>query len=321
MIKLPNELLVKIFDYLDPNSQRQLGQTCKRYQDLFRNYAVSALRVTDSKRKSTDILNDYPRTTTLSFDNPASDQILSAFLKNPHQRPSKKQKTAIDTSPIKTLNLYDNTIRWVRPAAVFSNLQSLGFLECGLTQTLLGNILKVCGKQLKELTLLGTGNPSNKHFYDLVPVADHCTQLHSLTVGSDRLSEKTLHKILFNNKKIQKLDLSFCERVSGDSIAEYETGLSELTLHGTKVSDATFIKLIKKHGRTLKNLDLSECNLLTQAVVPTIIEHCVRLKVLDVTNNDVDSDDSLSLLTDEMVREIKSKNPSIEICCNEITQT
>jgi hypothetical protein len=283
------------------------------HHDIFKEY-VAYLRVTDSKRKATDILSNYPRITTLSFENPASDRILSTFLKAPYESPSKKQKT---TTPIKTLKLNDNTIRWIRPAAAFPHLQYLELLDCGLTKKMLDNILKVCGKQLQELTVLGTGNPSDDAYYDMQPIADCCTQLRALTIESDKLSEWTLNKILFNNKNLEKLDLSSCRRVLGDAIAEHKTGLSELILNDTMIGDETLIQLLKQHGPTLKLLDLSDCNFLTLAVVPAITRHCTQLTTLDVTNYDADSDDSLSFLTDEMMDEIASKNPSIRICSNE----
>ncbi|KAH9519174.1 hypothetical protein Btru_074892 [Bulinus truncatus] len=138
---------------------------------------------------------------------------------------------------------------------------SVAMVKCQgneVTLTGLHNFLKECQGRLRELNICG------------------CSQ--GSFVGSVFLNVASLYC-----QQLTHLDASYCNITDESLIAISECAekLESVCVNGFQsMSDSALVTLLKKHGKSLRTLELYACFSLTSSVFRSIGEHCINLRRL-----------------------------------------
>ena len=298
--KLPNEILLKIVDYLHIGDLLRCGQVCRKARTVVHdeslwkkvNFSSDSLVPTGLLKLVLEHGCEYLNIT---------DQLVGHLNLN-------------QDSKLKFLNLDLNSCNVdviIDPLmSSCHSLEKLQLTNFNLNSSLIKSISTQNSKTLKVLKLnLGKSQSSSRPYMQLSviqPIIDHCVELEELTFCQTRLTKLSIDYLVKNiTPKVSKLCLCNNRAVRDEHICILVGRCANLTeLHLKNTSINSLDVFIEKLQFTLEKLSLSETFLTRGGNKLFELKAMKKLKVLDLHQKLISDQDFLKL--DNLRRQLRN---------------
>ncbi|KAI9794564.1 MAG: SCF ubiquitin ligase complex subunit [Peltula sp. TS41687] len=194
----------------------------------------------------------------------------------------------------------------IMPLAVCKRVERLTLTQCTkLTDTGVKALLEG-NRNLLALDFAGLEHITD---YTLLAVADNCSRLQGLNISACKLvTDKSLCALSENCKALKRMKLNECSQLTSASITSLAKNcrqMLEIDLHNCKLTNDAAVTALLTHGMHLRELRLGYCKLITDEAFLAVPKDRIvdTLRILDLTACD--------LLTDSAVAKIISCAPRL----------
>ena len=283
LLRLPTEVLLQIFHYLERKDWYSLATTCKEIADL----------IIEMLWFRPNMQND------------------SAFKKIKHVMEQNKNKTHWDYRQfIKRLNLSFMTKlvddKLLNLFVGCPRLERLTLVNCAkLTRTPIANVLQGC-ERLQSIDLTGV---TDIHDDIINALADNCPRLQGLYApGCGNVSEAVIIKLLRSCPMLKRLKFNSSSNITDASIlAMYENckSLVEIDLHGCENVTDLHLKRIFLELTQLREFRISNAPAITDKLFELLPEGFImeKLRIIDITG--------CNAVTDKLVEKLVACAPRL----------
>ena len=304
---LPNEILLKIVDYLHIGDLLRCGQTCRRLRAIVHeeslwekvNFSCNSLVPTGLLQLILELGCEYLN---------ISDQIVGELTL--HQASQLKYLTLnLNFSYIDANKIFDPLL------SSCHSLEKLHLSYLDLNSSVISSICTQNSKTLKVLKLTwccqsSSGRAEKLPFKFIQQIIDQCVELEELTFCQTRLSEESIDYLVKNiTPKVSKICLCTNLSVKDEHIHILVgrcTNLTELNLFRTGITDLSLFYIIEKQQSTLEKLGLIGTSI--DLAMLFELRAMEKLKVLDF-NPEIPGNEDF----DDELESFMRQNPSIEI--------
>ncbi|KAI9679878.1 MAG: SCF ubiquitin ligase complex subunit [Caeruleum heppii] len=194
----------------------------------------------------------------------------------------------------------------VTPLAVCKRVERLTLTNCtklsdfGVTSLVNGN------RSLLALDISGLDLISD---HTLLTVADNCTRLQGLNItGCKQVTDQSLIAVSERCRSIKRLKLNDCSQVTNQSVVAFAKNchqMLEIDLHNCEMVSDLSVTALLTHGRHLRELRLAQCSLINDDAFLALPHdrHLDSLRILDLT--------ACENLTDKAVEKIIHAAPRL----------
>ncbi|XP_022196915.2 protein AMN1 homolog [Nilaparvata lugens] len=166
-------------------------------------------------------------------------------------------------------------------ALLTSDVQDLNLSECVVTDGHLKLIARC--KRMRNLNM-NRGRYQNHSFtteelMNLIPKMPHLTQL--FTEGSMSITDEVIEQLASSCVKLATLDVGNCPLTDKAAQSIAKMLLFSLNLSNTRVSDAGVFSIANGAcSRTLSEVKMNNCQLITDDAICSVAENCPNLEIL-----------------------------------------
>lgn len=326
--KLPKELIIRIFSYLDINSLCRCACVSKywntlaldgsnwQYVDLFNFQTDVSERVVENLAKRCNDFLKGIRLENCRWITDESIKTLFSTCKNIEILNLKQCIKLTDNSFIELENnltkltninlessfVGNNGIQVISENCV--NLEAIDLSWCkNITSNALQKLVESC-KNLKHFSSRGLASMDNSV---LRKMSINCPNLSHLNINNcSNVSDEGLIPIAYECKSIKFLGVSNCSHISNATLQSLGRNCSDLVILEVSccinLSDIGFIA-ISKGCHKLERIDLEECTRITDQTIINLSANCSNLRHLTLSR--------CESITDEAIRELSISNSAI----------
>jgi hypothetical protein len=303
--RLPNEVLLKIVDYLQVRDLLRCGQTCRKIRAVVHDESLwKKVNFFSCSRVPTGLLQLILEHGCEYLN--IGDQLFGDLSLN-------------QDSQLKLLNL-DLNHYYVDASKIFepllnscNSLEKLQLSHLYINSSLISSICTQNSKTLKVLKLnWGQSRSAYRPYIPLgaiQPIIDQCVELEELTFCKTRLSQGSIDYLVKNiTPKVSKLCLctNMVHNKGIEVLVRRCTNLTELNLFRTGITDLSLFYIIEKQQSTLEKLGLIGTRI--DLAMLFELKAMKKLKVLDFNPEIPGNEDEF-----EQLESFRRQNPNIEI--------